>query len=154
MEIADNEVPVYRQVFLKDLDAIVLLEAETFTDPYQYVMLRQFFELHGNEWLAAELGGEVIGYVLTMVRDAKALLFSLAVAPAMQHCGSGRELLDRAVLRCLAAGATEIELTVHPDNESALNMFEQAGFIPVGFDSSYFGPGRPRRIMRYGGQHL
>ena len=154
MEIADNEVPVYRQVFLKDLEAIAALEAEIFPEPYLYFMLRQLFDMHGNQWLVAELGGELIGYALTMVRDAKALLFTLAVATDMQHCGSGRALLERAVQRCIGAGAVDVELTVDPDNRLALNMFEQAGFICVGFDSSYFGPGCPRRLMRYRSHYL
>src|SRR6266568_8002929 len=79
MENAHVPQPVYRSARLVDLHDIADIEAAVFPEPYLYLMLRQLFELHGSEWLVAELDGAVIGYALTLERRGRSVLFTFAV---------------------------------------------------------------------------
>ncbi|MFF3572313.1 GNAT family N-acetyltransferase [Nocardia jiangxiensis] len=148
MDTADDREPVYRRASIGDLEAIAALEAEIFSEPYLQLMLRQLFELHGSQWLVAELDGLVIGYALTLVRDRRSLLFTYAVHRPLRNRGFGRALLDHAMRCCSEAGANEMELTVRPDNQPAFNIFKAANFQSIGYDDQYFGPGEPRRVMK------
>jgi [ribosomal protein S18]-alanine N-acetyltransferase len=139
--------PVYRPARFSDLTAIAAIEAEVFSEPYLYLMLRQLYELHGSEWLVAELDGEVIGHALTLERAGKALLFTFAMVKRLQHRGYGRELLDTALDTCAETGARKMYLTVRPDNHVAENLFKQAGFVLKGHEAEYFGPGEPRDVL-------
>ncbi|WP_067664924.1 GNAT family N-acetyltransferase [Nocardia miyunensis] len=147
MDTADDRQPVFRRAAIGDMEAIAALEAEIFTEPYLQFMLRQLFELHGNQWLVAELDNALTGYALTLVRDERSLLFSFAVHMPLRNRGFGRALLDRAVQCCSEAGAREMSLTVRPDNQPALNIFKAANFQPVAYHDQYFGPGQPRWVM-------
>ncbi|MCM6774223.1 GNAT family N-acetyltransferase [Nocardia sp. CDC159] len=149
MESTQVPQPVYRQARFTDLDDIAAIEDEVFGEPYRYLMLRQLFDLHGSDWLVAELGGAVIGYALTLEKGGRALLFTFAVAKQFQCRGYGRALLEHTLERSRAIGAEVEYLTVRPDNLPASNLFKQAGFVFVAHDERYFGPGEPRDLYEY-----
>jgi len=148
MENAHVPQPVYRPARLADLHDIADIEAGVFPEPYLYLMLRQLFELHGSEWLVAELDGAVIGYALTLERGGRSVLFTFAVVERLRCRGYGRSLVDHVLHRCVSIGA-EVTVTVHPDNDPAWNLFKRAGFVFEAHDDRYFGPGEPRDILRY-----
>ncbi|MEU2038546.1 GNAT family N-acetyltransferase [Nocardia niwae] len=149
MNIAKAPQPEYRRACFADLDDIAAIEAEVFAEPYLYLMLRQLFDLHGSEWLVAELDGTVIGYALTLEKKGRALLFTFAVAKRHQGGGYGRGLLSRTLQTCRKVGAEVVYLTVRPDNQHASNLFKRAGFEFVEHDDRYFGPGEPRDVFEY-----
>jgi ribosomal protein S18 acetylase RimI-like enzyme len=41
-----------------------------------------------------------------------------------------------------------VDVTVHPDNEGARALYRAAGFSDAHAEGAYFGPGRPRVVMR------
>ncbi|WP_280274491.1 GNAT family N-acetyltransferase [Nocardia wallacei] len=141
--------PEYRAARFSDLEHVAAIESDVFDAPYLYLMLRQLFDLHGSEWLVAELEGVTVGYALTLAESHRALLFTFAVHKAHQGLGYGRGLLDRALQACRALGTEVMYLTVRPDNHPATNLFKQAGFEFVEHDDRYFGPGEPRDVFEY-----
>ncbi|MBB5911356.1 ribosomal-protein-alanine N-acetyltransferase [Nocardia transvalensis] len=149
MDITKAPQPEYRQARFADLEAIAAIEAEVFAEPYLYLMLRQLFDLHGSEWLVAEVDGVPIGYALTLQKAGRALLFTFAVDKEHQGLGFGRALLDRAMQVCRELGTDVMYLTVRPDNQSASNLFKRAGFEFVSHDERYFGPGEPRDLFEF-----
>ncbi len=149
MDNAHVPQPVYRQARFTDLNDIAALEAEVFHEPYLYLMLRQLYELHGSEWLVAELDGVVVGYTLILEKGGRALLFTFAMAEQLRHRGYGRALLLRALNRCASIGTEVMYLTVRPDNHVASNLFKEAGFVFVKHDDQYFGTGEPRDMLEY-----
>ncbi|WP_280268967.1 GNAT family N-acetyltransferase [Nocardia wallacei] len=149
MDIAKAPLPNYRPARFADLDDLAAIESEVFAEPYLYLMLRQLFDLHGAEWLVAEVDDTVIGYALTLEKSGRALLFTFAVAKQYQGLGYGRALLDRTLQVFREQGADVMYLTVRPDNHPASNLFKQAGFEFVEHDDRYFGPGEPRDVFKY-----
>ncbi|MFI5779752.1 GNAT family N-acetyltransferase [Nocardia sp. NPDC051570] len=149
MESTQVPQPEYRQACFTDLEAIAAIEDEVFDEPYKYLMLRQLYDLHGSDWLVAELNEAVIGYALTLEKAGRALLFTFAVAKRFQFRGYGRALLEHTLERSRANGVEVEYLTVRPDNLAASNLFKQAGFVFVAHDERYFGSGEPRDVYEF-----
>jgi diamine N-acetyltransferase len=90
-------------------------------------------------WLA-ELDGSAVGYVLAVVQQRDATLFTrelrwcqidqLAVAPAYRRRGIGRTLVEQAIADARADGIIQIEATCWSFNATAQEMFRGLGFSP------------------------
>ncbi|QGN59189.1 ribosomal protein S18-alanine N-acetyltransferase [Nostocoides sp. HKS02] len=76
-----------------------------------------------------DLGGEVAD-VMTM-----------AVAPAAQGQGLGRQLLDELVARAQADHAAYLMLEVRADNAAARKLYDSKGFEVVSIRRRYYQPG-------------
>ncbi|WP_433200463.1 GNAT family N-acetyltransferase [Nocardia sp. CA-107356] len=147
--------PVFRTATLADLDDIAALEREHFGDLcYPYVMLRQLFDLHGSEWVVAEIGGRVRGYALVGVGTRRrGWVMGLAVAPRYRNRGVGRALLDRAVTSCRTAQADSVYITVRPTDQRVVDLYKNAGFRWAGHEQRYFGAGEPRDVLVHSIEH-
>ncbi|MCP2320562.1 ribosomal-protein-alanine N-acetyltransferase [Nocardia amikacinitolerans] len=143
--------PVFRTAQLDDLEDIAALEREQFDDQsLSYVALRQLFELHGTNWVVAELDGAVRGYALVGVDTGRrGWVMGLAVATNYHGRKLGRALLELAVARCRAAPVDSVYLTVRPSDEIASRLYKSVGFELAEHDEQYFGPGQPRDVLRY-----
>ncbi len=147
---SDTEAqPLYRSARFEDIEDIAAIEAEAFDEPYRYLMLRQLFDLHSEEWIVAELDGSVVGYALTLTRAGRALLFTFAVTEGRRGRGIGRALLDHALRNDARLGAEIVYLTVRPDNSVARKLFLDIGFELVMHDNHYFGTVEPRDVLEY-----
>ena len=60
---------------------------------------------------------------------------TIAVAPEARGRGMGRRLLGSLIERARAAGYESLSLSVEPDNEVALHLYERAGFETVATDA-------------------
>ncbi|MGF1911377.1 GNAT family N-acetyltransferase [Vibrio kasasachensis] len=73
-------------------------------------------------------------------------ILSVAVSPEVQGQGIGRNLLSY-LLKQQTYG--RVRLTVDPDNQAALGLYQSLGFIKIAEDADYFGPGQARWMMEY-----
>lgn len=86
--------------------------------------------------LAAELGGEVVGYVYAglegtdymALRGPAGVVYDLVVDPKSRQRGVGRLLLDRAVAALIGRGAPRLVLSTAERNHGAQALFAKAGF--------------------------
>jgi len=86
--------------------------------------------------LAAERGGEVVGYTYAGVegndymalRGPAGVLYDIVVDPAHRGQGVGRALLDATLEALKAKGAPRVVLSTAERNESAQRLFARAGF--------------------------
>jgi ribosomal protein S18 acetylase RimI-like enzyme len=103
--------------------------------------------------LVAEVDGEPSGLAWVRLVDeepAVAHLYQMWVAPDRRGQGVGRALLDMAVQWARTVGAHAVRLDVTVSNSPAVQLYEQAGFRPVGTPNS-LRPGSPlqsRRLQR------
>jgi RimJ/RimL family protein N-acetyltransferase len=87
-----------------------------------------------REYLVAELGGQLAGYV--RVRPVSAVqenahvlgIMGLAVTPAMRRQGVASALLAAAEEHAWARGARKLSLRVLSTNATALRLYERLGF--------------------------
>ncbi|MEU4342966.1 GNAT family N-acetyltransferase [Nocardia sp. NPDC023852] len=141
--------PVFRSALLDDLADIATLEQTEFADlAYPYFALRQLFDLHGTQWVVADLDGTVCGYAMVALGSPQcAWVIGLAVAPQCRGRGYGRALMDGALARCRVAQVDEVFLTVRPTDQSASNLYKNSGFVWAGHEERYFGAGEPRDVL-------
>lgn len=67
-----------------------------------------------------------------------AQLCGIAIAPAFQGQGLGRQLMEGLLERARGAGLRRIELTVSADNPGAISFYESFGFRREGTMKDFF----------------
>ena len=88
-------------------------------------------------WVA-EAGGNPVGFVHAIVRDAPALpvfvprryaiVDGIVVKSGYQNHGTGRILMDKMQAWAIAKGASSIELNVYEFNKTAISFYERLGY--------------------------
>ncbi|MBM4184007.1 MAG: ribosomal-protein-alanine N-acetyltransferase [Gemmatimonadetes bacterium] len=136
-----------RPMRAEDVDAVVSIETEAFTSPWQR---GTFLELLGRstvELLVMEhrsLG--IIGYaVLWCVLD-QGELANLAIVPSLRGQGLGTRLLAHVLETARGRGVETVYLEVRESNAPALQLYERFGFSQVGVRRGYYD--RPKEDAR------
>jgi len=87
------------------------------------------------------------GFVLGRVAADEAEILTLAVRPAARGKGLGRALLQAAISKACALGATTMFLEVGADNPHARALYAGLGFAKVGARKGYY-EGRDALVLR------
>lgn len=131
----------YRPAVESDLDALVALENACFdTDR---LTRRNFAWMisKAHAWFeVAECGGELVAYSLVLFHRGTSLarLYSIAVSTGHRGMGLARSLLVRAESEAVKHDCVYMRLEVHPKNERAIAMYEQAGYYRFGMLRRYY----------------
>lgn len=108
-------------------------------DPWPVAAFRAELAVKHNRYVAAREGDTLVGYggISRLGRKPpyEYEIHTIAVDPAYQGRGIGRRLL--AELLAFADGA-QVFLEVRTDNEPAITLYEQAGFVRVGVRRRYY----------------
>jgi ribosomal-protein-alanine N-acetyltransferase len=81
--------------------------------------------------------GAAIGFSLYRTVADESELLLIAVLPTHHRQGIGRRLLDHFMDRARGDGVTRVHLEVR-DGNSAVEMYREAGFSPVGRRRNYY----------------
>ncbi|MEW2492195.1 GNAT family N-acetyltransferase [Streptomyces nodosus] len=143
-----------RGVTEQDLPELVRVDREAFPDdPYPLFVLRQLFDLHGENLLVLDDGKRLHGYALYVTtRDGyRSWVVSLGVTQDQRGRGLGRRLMLEVLRRQRAEGVREVRLTVEPANWAAITLYRSLGFSSDdGVRKDYFGAGEDRLVMTLG----
>ena len=82
--------------------------------------------------IVAEMEGQVMGYAVSDVRGEFGVLARLAVLPAAQGQGLGRQLLTDALRFCRRSGARSVSLNTSASNQASQRLYAQHGFRLLG----------------------
>lgn len=92
-----------------------------------------------GSWLVAlDVDGAVAGFAMVRFLLDEAELMLLAIAPSFRGQGFGRKLLDEVIEESKRRNILRIFLEMRSDNESALLLYEGAGFHPIGKRRGYY----------------
>ena len=132
-------------------------------DSVMRVMDAAFGDRFGEAWTRSQLGGilPMAGVALVLARDGEdgeAIGFSLfrtvsdesellliAVMPSEHRRGVGRMLLDDFLDRARNDGVVRVHLEVR-DGNSAVSLYRNAGFSPVGRRRNYYHASNGKRF--------
>lgn len=113
-----------------DIDAIVGLEAESFTNPWSRETI--VWELRNSDvtrvYLLRDEGGTVRAFCVCWVIFDELHINTLAVAPAVRRTGLATTLLRAVMAEAVAAGARAATLEVRASNTPALALYARLGF--------------------------
>ncbi|MEP9388898.1 GNAT family N-acetyltransferase [Mesorhizobium sp. KR9-304] len=133
-----------RRARASDVDALLAIENAVFqTDRLSRQSLRRLIGRPSATVLVADIGGEVAGYCIVLLRagSATARLYSVSTAPDMAGQGIGRALVQAAEAAAVAEGKRFLRLEVRQDNTRAVSIYERAGFRRIGSKSDYYQDG-------------
>jgi len=123
----------------EDVRAVVAIESEAFSTPWQAETFTGLLGREGVELLVLEDPAEgVIGYaVLWCVLD-QGELANIAVTPALRGRGLGARLLEAVVDTARGRGVRSLYLEVRESNASAIELYHGFGFVQVGRRRAYY----------------
>ena len=130
--------PFVREILPQDVPAVGLLLKQS-PEAAQWppeVFLREPGD--GTSILVAERAGEVIGVIAARAAAGEAEILNLAVLPPHRRRGLGRSLLEGAIARVRAGGATSVFLEVREGNPAARAFYATMGFIATGRRRGYY----------------
>lgn len=113
-----------------DIEAIVGLEAASFTNPWSRETL--VWELRNSDvtrvYLLKDDQGTVLAFCVCWVIFDELHINTLAVAPARRRGGLATALLRGVMAESAAAGADKATLEVRASNSAALGLYSSLGF--------------------------
>lgn len=144
-------MPDIRKLEPDDFKHLLVIETESFYSGYSPYFIKMIPTLYGNTSFIAVKGKSAQGYVMAALEQTnpqRAWILSLAVRPKYRGLGLSEQLMDAAMEALKKAGVKEVLLTVAPDNERAIYLYEKLGFTNGKIIDDFFGPGDHRKLMK------
>ena len=123
-----------------DLDGVLAVEAESFTNPWTREMYA--WELQNRSvchiFVVRTESCRVAGFCAFWLVFEEIHINNLALRPAFRGQGIGTALLDRVFSEARALGARRATLEVRASNEGARRLYERFGFYVAGTRRNYY----------------
>ena len=137
----------------QDFAAVAALEESGIHELYRSsVFVRQMGELFKETFFVAVLNTrEPVGYSVgaRVQHDLyQAWILRLGVREDQRRKGVGTALLTAVTAALQAGHSCTIRLSVSPNNQPAIRLYESQGFVQEGILTAYFGLGEDRIIMK------
>lgn len=121
-----------------DLDQVMVIERAAYAYPWTKGNFRDCFKTN-YECLAAEIEGEMAGYIILMMIVDEGHLLNICVDPKYQGKGYGREILLKGIQHIEQKYTiSNLFLEVRPSNLTALHLYQTVGFCEVGARKNYY----------------
>jgi ribosomal-protein-alanine N-acetyltransferase len=122
------------------IDAVVAIEAESFTNPWTREMYASELENTGVSfcYLACTPGGDAVGFCSFWRVLDELHINNLAVRPEFRRQGVATTLLEFVVGEGARLGAKRATLEVRRSNDAARMLYERFGFRVAGVRRGYY----------------
>ena len=142
---------IIRNATLEELKSVHDIEVLCFNEgSYPLFVLRQLLDISNDYFLVAEHDNQILGYAIGNIVNGhnQSWILSLGVHPQARGKQVGKELTKKLIFLLEANNSKEICLTVHPDNFSAIKIYEQFGFEIFLESNNYYLDGDTRFLMK------
>jgi ribosomal-protein-alanine N-acetyltransferase len=117
----------------EDLEAVLRIEAASFTQPWTREMFQAEFVPGMSLVLVARSEEDtVLGYLCGSIVEGAFYISNIAVDPRMRRQGVGREILRSSLAQASRRGAETATLEVRVSNLTAQALYRDFGFAVVG----------------------
>jgi ribosomal-protein-alanine acetyltransferase len=132
-----------------DLDAILEIEHASFgKDAYDRNLFAEYFRKCGRLFLVAHRGSRICGYQITCVRENRAELVSIAVAPEVRGKGAASAMLASTLRRLKRRKVARLLLMVRVRNRAARRFYEKFAFEKLRIVKGYYKGGGDGLLMQ------
>ncbi len=122
-----------RTCSVKDIERILEIEYDSFEHPYPEYVFQEY--LDSDLFLLAENEDDIIGYIISDVRENEGIIISIAVDTSFRRKGVGKRLIDKTIEKL----STEyIVLTVRVSNEGAQKFYKKLDFEELYVINEYY----------------
>lgn len=121
-----------------DVPGIAALERGCFSLPWPENIIAAQLTGQGKIMLAAEIEGELAGYMgLQYVLD-EGYIANVCTAPGFRRRGVASALIDEMISRARTLGLSFLSLEVRASNAPAISLYAGKGFVNVGVRPRYY----------------
>lgn len=135
--MAKNDLLI-RPMTESDLDAVLVLEKELFSDPWPRTMFVEDLTSDYSHPLVVQLDSEIVGYAVLWVGVDEGHLTNIAVARKYQRKSIAKRLLTYILKLAADMELTQIILEVRLSNTPAVFLYESFGFVQLGVRKKYY----------------
>ena len=123
-----------------DLDEVIGIEKESFSDPWTYPMFKaEFSNSFSHPWVARLVPSRALaGYICFWLFEGEAHVLNLAVHPQYRQKGIGSRLITVALDYWRKAEVVSAFLEVRESNEAARRLYEKIGFRMITRRPKYY----------------
>lgn len=136
--LQDPRAPRRVPMTLADVPAVLALEQAVYPFPWTRGNFIDSLAAGHVAELLRDAGDALLGYSVALPGADEMHLLNLTVAPAWQHRGLARCLLDALVARCRAERRGRLWLEVRQSNARAQTVYTRYGFVAVGERRGYY----------------
>ena len=136
--MAGNPGLILREMTAADLPAVVAIERQVQFAPWSGNLFAEGMERGHQCRVSADHEARVAGFSVVQYILDEAHLLNIAVDPARQGIGAGRQLLDSLIDAAVDNKSTMVFLEVRSGNQRALRLYQMAGFNEVGLRRNYY----------------
>ena len=134
-ELEVHLVPLRR----RHLRAVLRIEAQVYPRPWSLPLFMSELNLRGSRhYVAARIGGMVVGYGGLMFSADEAHVTTIAVDPAWHRHQVGTRLMLNLARSSIVRGARHLTLEVRVSNAAAQAMYRRFGFETEGVRKNYY----------------
>ncbi|MGQ9543298.1 MAG: ribosomal protein S18-alanine N-acetyltransferase [Candidatus Bathyarchaeia archaeon] len=124
------------------------IEYRSFKNPFPKNYILELSRAFPRTFLVAELGNQVIGYLVASVSGEQAHIISIAVDEKFRRRHVGTYLLKTLIKILKVMKVREVALEVRLDNAGAKILYEKFGFEAVRYLKGYYEDGGDALIYR------
>ena len=130
--------PQRRPMALTDIDEVLAVEHSAYEFPWTRGNFVDSIAAGHATQVLRQSDGALCAYSVAMAGVQEMHLLNLTVAPAWQHRGLARGLLDALVADCRAGDAAYLWLEVRESNQRARDIYRRYGFAQIGWRRGYY----------------
>ncbi len=130
---------IIRKMILEDLEAVVNLEKELFSDPWSYKsFLHEITENRLAYYYVLEIDGDIAGYFGFIIVLEECQIYNIAVGKMYQGKGYGKWMIEYIIDFCKREDVKWIILEVREYNFPALELYMKYGFKKAARIQAYY----------------
>ena len=129
---------IIERMTLKDLGEVVLIEKDSFSDPWNLDCFLDDLENPLAIPLVAKIGNQIVGYTCLWTILDELQIGNIAVAKDFRSNGVGIKLMGRILKEAKNNGCQRITLDVRESNLNAIALYKKFGFEKVGRRKNYY----------------
>jgi len=132
-----------------DVAKLAFMEKQLYSNQaYPPLFFYQALQQWPSTFLSLKVDGKVAGYsLIAPLSDNAVTLMSLLIGKDFQGQGLGKHLLQQSIRLAQTLQCKRLDLSVAPDNEPAVRLYEKFGFCVTEAVKDYLGPGEDRLLM-------
>ncbi|MGC9345867.1 MAG: ribosomal protein S18-alanine N-acetyltransferase [Candidatus Bathyarchaeales archaeon] len=133
-----------------DLEKILEIEKASFkrTDAFSPTLFKKYLrELEEGFFVVLDKRNSIVGYAILGEENDKGYLLSIAIHPKKRNQGFATSLLKFLEFKCYEKGLTKMTLEVRVNNEKAIAIYKNLGFVEVGKKKGFYKDGVDALVM-------
>lgn len=127
-----------RNIQESDLEQILEIEEETFSEPWTKEGFLESFQNQDNHYLVVEDGGRIAGYCGYWGILGEGYIYNVAVKKEYRRQRIGYRMLRQLIIEAKGRGITSMTLEVRVSNAAAIGLYQSLGFEAVGSRKDFY----------------